>query len=78
MYRMKKVSSRDLDIRTSEPVGEAGEESLAAINRRGTLAAELQVISSMPVRSQLPELSELWRCFPSVATDSGRFLEEDR
>ena len=31
-----------------------------------------------PAIPRLPDMSDLWRRFPSVDGDSGRFLEEDR
>jgi prevent-host-death family protein len=75
---MKTASIRDLHIRTSELVREAGEGAVIVIERRGEPVAELRPISKKRRRPPLPEMSALWRRFPAVATDSGRFLEEDR
>jgi prevent-host-death family protein len=75
---MKKVSVRDLHIRTSEFVREAAEGTVIRIERRGEPVAELRPISRKSATRQLPDLSRLWRRFPKVAGDSGRFLEEDR
>ncbi len=75
---MKKASIRDLHIRTSELVREAAEGSLIVIERRGEPVAELRPISKSSTKPRLPDLSDLWRRFPSVIGDSGRFLEEDR
>lgn len=75
---MKTASIRDLHIRTSELVREAADGAVILIQRRGETVAELRPISKRPTRSRVPDLSELWRRFPSVAGDSGRFLEEDR
>lgn len=75
---MKKASIRDLHIRTSELVREAADGAVILIERRGEPVAELRPISKGLARPRLPEMSDLWRRFPSVAGDSGRFLEEDR
>ena len=75
---MKKASVRDLHIRTSELVREAAGGTVIRIERRGEAVAELRPISKNPVRTRLPLLTALWRRFPSVPGDSGRFLEEDR
>ena len=73
---MRTASIRDLHIRTSELVREAADG--AVIKRRGEPVAELRAISQKRTGPLLPDLSDLWRRFPSVPTDSGRFLEEDR
>ena len=75
---MKTASIRDLHIRTSELVREAAEGEVIVIERRGEPVAELRPLTGKPKKSRLPDLSDLWRRFPSVASDSGRFLEEDR
>jgi prevent-host-death family protein len=75
---MKKASVRDLHIRTSELVREAAGGGVILIERRGEPVAELRPIEKKPAKPRLPNMSRLWRRFPSVATDSGRFLEEDR
>ena len=75
---MKKASIRDLHIRTSELVREAAEGSVILIQRRGEPVAELRPISKKSVSARLPDLDKIWRKFPSVPGDSGRFLEEDR
>jgi prevent-host-death family protein len=75
---MKKASIRDLHIRTSELVREAADGGVIVIERRGEPVAELRPISKKRTKPQLPHMTALWRRFPSVATDSGRFLEEDR
>jgi antitoxin (DNA-binding transcriptional repressor) of toxin-antitoxin stability system len=75
---MKKASIRDLHIRTSELVREAAGGAVILIERRGEAVAELRPISKKAAKPRLPDLSDLWRRFPSVAGDSGRFLEEDR
>jgi len=75
---MKKASIRELHIRTSEFVREAAEGTVITIERRGEPVAELRPISKKSARSRLPDLSHVWRRFPRVAGDSGRFLEEDR
>ncbi|MBV9765340.1 MAG: hypothetical protein JOZ48_10885 [Acidobacteriaceae bacterium] len=75
---MKKASIRDLHIRTSELVREAAAGTIILIERRGEAIAELRPLSKTPGRTRLPDLTTLWRRFPSVSTDSGRFLEEDR
>ncbi len=75
---MKKASIRDLHIRTSELVREAAEGTVIVIERRGEAVAELRPLSQKRVKRRLPDLTDLWQRFPSVAGDSGRFLEEDR
>jgi len=75
---MKKASIRDLHIRTSELVREAADGTVIVIERRGEPVAELRAISKTRTTPSLPDMSALWRRFPSVAADSGRFLEEDR
>lgn len=74
---MKKASVRDLHIRTSELVREAAGGAVIVIERRGEPVAELRPISKKAAK-QLPDLSAIWRRFPEVSPDSGRFLEEDR
>jgi prevent-host-death family protein len=75
---MKTASIRELHIRTSELVRQAAEGTVILIERRGEPVAELRSISKKPAKPRLPDMSDLWRRFPSVAGDSGRFLEEDR
>ncbi|HME09654.1 MAG TPA: hypothetical protein VKG25_21530 [Bryobacteraceae bacterium] len=75
---MRKASVRDLHIRTSELVREASAGALIVIERRGEPVAELRPISEKPAQPRLPNMTALWRRFPAVAADSGRFLEEDR
>ncbi len=75
---MKTASIRDLHIRTSELVREAASGAPILIERRGEPVAELRPISKKRARTRMPEMADIWRRFPSVATDSGRFLEEDR
>ncbi len=75
---MRKASIRDLHIRTSELVREAADGAVILIERRGEPVAELRPISKKSTRPRLPDLPDVWRRFPSVAADSGHFLEEDR
>ncbi|MEQ1946871.1 MAG: type II toxin-antitoxin system prevent-host-death family antitoxin [Bryobacteraceae bacterium] len=75
---MRKASIRDLHIKTSELVREAADGSVITIERRGEPVAELRPIPKKTSKSRLPDLGHIWRRFPSVAADSGRFLEEDR
>ena len=75
---MKTASIRDLHIRTSELVREAADGAVILIERRGQAVAELRPIPKRRAKPRLPEMTDLWRRFPSVTTDSGRFLEEDR
>ncbi len=74
---MKKASIRDLHIRTSELVREASEGTVFVIERRGEPVAELRPLTKK-AKVQLPDLTALWKRFPAVSNDSGRFLEEDR
>jgi hypothetical protein len=52
--------------------------SVLVIKRRGEPIAELRPISKRRVARRLPDLTSLWRRFPGVVGDSGRFLEEER
>ena len=74
---MRKASIRDLHIRTSELVREAASGEVIVIERRGEPVAELRPIKKAH-SNRLPDLREVWDRFPAVASDSGRFLEEDR
>ena len=65
---MKTTSIREL----SQLAPEAAGETVILSERRGEPVAQLRPTPPMP------EMSELWQRFPSVARDSGRFLEEDR
>ena len=75
---MRKASIRDLHIRTSELVREAADGAVILIERYGEPIAELRPISKKARKSRLPDISDVWRRFPAVAKDSGRFLEENR
>jgi antitoxin (DNA-binding transcriptional repressor) of toxin-antitoxin stability system len=75
---MRKASVRDLHIRTSELVREAAGGAVILIERRGEPVAELRPIPKNRSTPRLPDMTALWRRFPAVAADSGRFLEEDR
>jgi antitoxin (DNA-binding transcriptional repressor) of toxin-antitoxin stability system len=59
-------------------VREAADGAVILIERRGQPVAELRPISKKRPKPPLPDMSSLWRRFPTVTTDSGRFLEEDR
>jgi prevent-host-death family protein len=78
MQHMKSASIRDLHVRTSELVREAAEGAVIVIERRGEPVAELRPISKKRARTRLPDMTDFWRRFPSVNTDSGRSLEQDR
>jgi prevent-host-death family protein len=75
---MKRTSLRELHIHTSELVREAAEGTVIVIERRGEPVAELRPISKKTAKPRLPDVSEIWKRFPSVKGDSGHFLEEDR
>ncbi len=75
---MKTASIRDLHIRTSELVRDAAEGAVIVIERHGEPVAELRPLSKKRTKPRFPDMTDLWRRFPSVAADSGRFLEEDR
>ena len=75
---MKRASIRDLHIRTSELVREAADGAVILIERRGEPVAELRPVSKKRAGTKLPDMTDVWRRFPSVPGDSGRFLEEDR
>ena len=78
---MEKASVRDLHIRTSELVRAASEGAVIIIERRGEPVAELRPITKKGAKNRrkvLADLERIWKEFPQVDTDSGRFLEEDR
>ena len=75
---MKTTSIRDLHIRTSELVRAAAAGAVIVIERHGEPVAELRPLSKKSAKPRFPDMTDLWHRFPSVATDSGRFLEEDR
>jgi antitoxin (DNA-binding transcriptional repressor) of toxin-antitoxin stability system len=75
---MRRASIRQLHIRTSELVREAGDGAVILIEHRGQPVAELRPISKKSGTPHLLDMSDLWRRLPSVAADSGGFLEEDR
>lgn len=72
---MKKASIRDIHNRTSELVREAADGTVIRIERRGEAVAELRPTSKKPLKPKLPDMRDVRRRLPSVATDSGRFLE---
>ena len=74
---MRTASIRDLHIRTSELVREAGDGSVIIIERRGEPVAELRPLATKK-KLKLPDMTQFWEEFPQVAGDSGKFLEEDR
>lgn len=78
MWQMKTASIRDLRIRTSELVREAAGGAVIVIERRGEPVAELRPLSRRTGKPAWPDMAAFWRRHPSVTTDSGRFLEEDR
>jgi len=69
---------RELHIRTSELIREVRDGAVILIERRSEPVAELRPISKKTAKPRLPDMSDLWRRFPSVSADSGRFLGEDR
>ncbi len=75
---MKTTSIRELHIHTSALVREAAEGEVIIIERRGEPVAELRPILKQTPKKRLPDMREVWRRMPSVAADTGRFLEEDR
>jgi prevent-host-death family protein len=78
---MERASVRDLHIRTSELVRAAAEGAVIVIERRGEPVAELRPITNDRAkvrRKVFAQLRRIWKEFPQVDTDSGRFLEEDR
>lgn len=75
---MRKASIRDLHIRTSELVREAAQGAIIVIERRGEPIAELRPLPQKQPKPDLPDMREIWSRFPSVNSDSGHFLEEDR
>jgi prevent-host-death family protein len=75
---MKKVSVRDLHIRTSELVREAATGEVIVVERRGEPVAELRPLTKARKKLKLPDISHIWDTFPQLPGDSSRFIEEDR
>ncbi len=75
---MKRVSIRDLHIRTSEFVRDAAEGVSIIIERHGEPIAELRPLSKPHRKVKLPDMSRIWKTFPQIPGDSSRFIEEDR
>ncbi len=73
---MKKVTVRDLQLRTAEVVNEAAAGELIVIERRGRANAELRPFIRPKRGRRIPELTDLWSRMPAVSADSGRYLEE--
>ena len=55
----------------------ADETEFSIVDREDN-SARPEPILEAAAGQRLPDVSDLWRRLPSVAGDSGRFLEEDR
>ena len=75
---MKIATIRDLHMRTSALVREAAGGAVIVIGRHGEPIAELRPVAKKPSKRRLSDMADLWRRFPAVAADCGRFLEEAR
>jgi antitoxin (DNA-binding transcriptional repressor) of toxin-antitoxin stability system len=75
---MRKVSVRDLHLRTSDLVKEASSGSVIVIERRGEPVAELRRLTKARPKPKLPDMTRFWQKFPKVPGNGGRFLEQDR
>lgn len=78
MCHMKKVSIRDLHLKTSAIVGEVAGGEVIVVEKRGVPVAELRPIGSRSPTKGLPNIEALIEKLPETRTDSGRILEEDR
>ena len=74
----RRASIRELRTRTSELIREAENGGIIVIERRGKPVAELRPLPKSPAKFQLPAMSRFWNDFPSIGSDSGKILEEDR
>jgi len=74
---MRKVSVRDLHIRTSELVRDAAEGAVIVIERRGEPVAELRPLPRKK-KLKLPDMTEFWASMPQVDGDSTQYISEDR
>jgi prevent-host-death family protein len=75
---MRKVSIRNLHIRTSELVRNAQEGTVIIIERRGEPVAELRPLQRKKKKLKLPDMTEFWASMPQVAGDSTDYISEDR
>lgn len=75
---MRKVNIRELHEKTGATVDLAAEGHVVLITRRGVPVAEMRPPTRPCTLRSLPDRRELLARFPEVATDSGRFLEEER
>jgi len=80
---MKTTSVRELHIRTSQLVREAGEGDVIVIERRGEPVAELRPVAARPRMAAdkkarlFTSMKKVWDKMPQVG-DSTKILEEDR
>ena len=80
---MKTTSVRELHIRTSQLVREAGEGNVIVIERRGEPVAELRPVTVRPRMATdrkariFTSMKKIWDKMPQVG-DSTKILEEDR
>jgi antitoxin (DNA-binding transcriptional repressor) of toxin-antitoxin stability system len=81
---MRKMSIRELHIRTSELVREAEGGAVIVIERRGVPVAELRPLST---RTGLPseakariraQMEKIWASMPVSSSNSTGIVEEDR
>lgn len=74
---MRVVNVRELHLRTGAIVDLAAKGAAIAVARRGVRVAELHPASQRSAK-HLPDRARLLARFPTLAGDSGRFLETDR
>jgi len=80
---MKTTSVRELHIRTSQLVREAGEGNVIVIERRGEPVAELRPVAAWPRIATdrkariFTSMKKIWDKMPQLG-DSTKILEEDR
>lgn len=78
MCNMKKATVRELHLKTSAIVAQVAEGAAFVIEKRGVPVAELRPFQALPRTRRLPNREAMIAKLPSVRTDSGRILEEDR
>jgi antitoxin (DNA-binding transcriptional repressor) of toxin-antitoxin stability system len=74
---MRRVSARDLHLKTGSILDQVGSGLSFVIERRGAPVAELRPLQVPPSGRKLPDRERRLAKLPA-ALDSGRILEQDR
>lgn len=75
---MSTTSLRELHLETSFLIGRVENGETIVIEKLGVPIAEIRPIAQRLESPRLPDRSSFFRRLPAMASDSGRFLEEDR